>query len=564
MFKNTRIIVTLAGFASLLIAKSAFSQDLNAAVTLTYQQQFDQADKAFADLIKAEPGNAKYYYYSGENQLASYFIDPANISFKTVAGKALERYNKGISVNPDEPLNYVGIGKVALIEGDRKTAEANFAKAQTYLPVKKSKSGMSKQDQAILLIRIAEAYVQIGSTDTATVFSLFRRAEQLDSRNSDLWLIEGDYWFYTLNNGSQAAQDYKLSQDLNPQSKRARLRLGQLYTRIKNYPDALNYYQEAIDIDPSFAPAYLEMGFLYAKTNNKEESKKYFRKYLDLTKNNIAAKRNYANMLIQAEEYPEAIEQINQILAIDSLTFNDLNRALAYSYFEEKQYPKANYYINKFFKNSPAEKLTSKDYAYAGRILIKNGQDSLGIVSLESAFDRDTANMDLLNEIAQAYTKIKKHENAARTYQEKINRSNGSVNDYYKMARAYFDAKLWTEADSALAVVNRMSPDFEPGYLFRARVYSNLDPDTKEGLAKPYYELVAEKALTDPAKYSKDLLESYSYLGYYYLVNRQYCESLVYWDKILGIDPKNDNATSALKDLKSRCPDFKPVYQQQP
>lgn len=563
MLRNTGKFAALIGVAMLVLLKTTVAQDLNAAINLMYQQQFEPADNAFNNLIKAEPGNARYYYYSGENQLASYFIDPANISFKSVAGKALDRYNKGISVNPDEPLNYVGLGKVALIEGDKTTAEANFAKAQGYLPVKKSKTAMSKQDQAILLMRIAEAYVQVGSKDTATVLGLFRRAEQLDSRNPDLWLIEGDYWINTMNNGGQAAQNYRLSQDLMPQSTRARLRLGQLYTRIKSYSDALNYYQEAINIDPSFAPAYLEMGFLYAKTNNKEESKKYFRKYLDLSKSNIAAKRNYANILIQAEEYPEAIEQINQILAMDSVSFNDLNRALAYSYFEEKQYPKAYYYINKFFNNSPAEKITSKDYLYSGRILIKSGKDSLGIVNLETAFGLDTTNMDILNEIAQAYLKIKKHENAARTYQEKINRSNGSTNDYYKMARAYFDAKKWTEADSALAMVNRLSPDFEPAYLFRARVYSNLDPDTKEGLAKPFYDKVVEKAQADSVKYSKDLLESYSYLGYYYLVNRQYCESLMYWDKILGIDPANENAASALKDLKSRCPEFKPVYQQQ-
>jgi len=554
------IAKALVGLGLVFIYTGSRAQDLKAALNMTYQQQFEAADSALNKLIQAEPSNGKYYYYRGENQLASYFVDTANISFKSVAGKATEWYNKGIAANPNEPLNYVGLGKVELIEGDKTTAGVNFSKAQSFIPVKKSKSGMPKTEQAMILIRIADAYVQVGSRDTATVLGLFRRAEQLDSQNPDLWLIRGNYWFYTLNNGSQAAQDYKLSQDLLPQSTRARVRLGQLYTRIKRYPDALNYYQEAIDIDPSFAPAYLEMGFLYAKTNNPEESKKNFRKYLDLTKSNIAAKRRYANMLIQTEDYTEAIEQISQILAIDSVTFNDLNRALAYSYFEEKDYQKASYYINKFFSNSPAEKITSKDYLYSGRILIKNGQDSLGIIQLEKAAANDTTNTDLLYEIAQAYSKIKKPADAARTYQEKINRFNGTTNDYYKMARCYFDAKLWTEADSAFAAVNRLSPDFEPAYLFRARVYSNLDPDTKEGLAKPYYDKVVEKALADSVKYSKDLLESYSYLGYYYLVNRQYCESLMYWDKILGIDPANENANSAIRDLKARCPEFKPVY----
>jgi tetratricopeptide (TPR) repeat protein len=102
-----------------------------------------------------------------------------------------------------------------------------------------------------------------------------------------------------------------------------------------------------------------------------------------------------------------------------------------------------------------------------------------------------------------------------------------------------------------------MSADFEPAYLFRARVYSNLDPETKDGLAKPFYEKLVEKASADSVKYGKDMLEAYNYLGYYYLVNKQYCESLMYWDKIVAIDPANENANSALKDLKPRCPEFK-------
>jgi hypothetical protein len=31
----------------------------------------------------------------------------------------------------------------------------------------------------------------------------------------------------------------------------------------------------------------------------------------------------------------------------------------------------------------------------------------------------------------------------------------------------------------------------------------------------------------------------------------------MYWDKISILDPANENAKSALKDLKARCPEFK-------
>jgi len=548
---------TLAGIALLVIGSASFGQDLNSALKMTYQEQFDAADVAFNALIAKEPANGKYYYYSGENQLASYFVDPTNIPFEAIAKKAVERFNKGIAANPNEPLNYVGLGKVALIQNDMANAGVNFAKAKLFLPARKMKSSLSKPDQATLFIRLAEAYVQVGSKDTVQVFDYLRKAEVLDSKNPELYLVQGDYWFYTLNNGSRAALNYKRAQDFSPNSTRARVRLGQLYTRIRSYQDALNYYQEALDIDPSFAPAYLEMGFLYSKMNKPAESKENFKKYLDLSSSNIAAKRRYANMLIQTEDYKGAIEQINQIMAMDSLSYNDLNRALAYSYYEEKKYDQAKYYIGKFMKNAPAEKVTPKDYAYYGRILIKNGEDSLGINQLTNAFDLDTTNVDLLNEIASLYLKAKKPLNAGATYKLKIQYTNGNVNDYYKMGRAYFDAKNWVEADSAFAKVNRMSPDFEPAFLFRARVYSNLDPDTKEGLAKPFYEILIEKASADSVKYGKDMLEAYNYLGYYYLVNKQYCESLEYWDKIVAIDPANENANSALKDLKPRCPEFK-------
>jgi tetratricopeptide (TPR) repeat protein len=554
---------TFIGASILVIGSVAYAQgqDLNSALNLTYQEQFEAADNAFNALSAKEPANGKYFYYSGENQLASYFIDPTNIPFDAIAKKALERYNKGIAANANEPLNYVGLGKVALIKNDKAVADENFTKAQSFLPAKKVKSSLTKPDQATLLVRLAEAYVTVNSKDSALVLGFLRRAESLDPKNSELYLVRGDYWINVFNNGSRAAENYKRSQDFSPNSTRARVRLGQLYTRIRSYQDALGYYQEALAIDPSFAPAYLEMGFLYAKTNQPEESKKNFKKYLDLSSSNIAAKRRYANMLIQTEDYKGAIAQINQIMAMDSVSYNDLNRALAYSYFEEKQFPQAKYYMKKFMTNAPAEKITGKDYAYDGRISVKNGQDSLGIISLSKAFELDSSNIDLLSEIATLYTKTKKPQNAGDTYKLKIQHTNGSVNDYYKMGRAYFDAKNWTEADSAFAKVNRMSVDFEPAYLFRARVYSNLDPDTKEGIAKPFYEKLVEKASIDSVKYSKDILEAYNYLGYYYLVNKKYCESMEYWDRIVTIDPANENANSALKDLKPRCPEFKSANQ---
>ena len=185
-----------------------------------------------------------------------------------------------------------------MIQKNKTLALEKFSKAESFLPVKKEKSVLSKPEQAQILVRLADAYVQVGSKDSALVFGYLRKAEVLDKKNPELYLVRGDYWITTFNDGSRAAENYKKSQDLAPQSARAKVRLGQLYTRVKSWEDALSYYTQALAIDSTFAPAYLELGFLNSKTNKPEESRKYFKKYLDLSKSNIAANPPNATYMV--------------------------------------------------------------------------------------------------------------------------------------------------------------------------------------------------------------------------------------------------------------------------
>ena len=46
-------------------------------------------------------------------------------------------------------------------------------------------------------------------------------------------------------------------------------------------------------------------------------------------------------------------------------------------------------------------------------------------------------------------------------------------------------------ADSVFAVIAQAAPDSYLGNFWRARANSALDPETTQGLAKPYYEEVA-------------------------------------------------------------------------
>ncbi|MCK7525612.1 MAG: hypothetical protein MZV64_52415 [Ignavibacteriales bacterium] len=79
---------------------------------------------------------------------------------------------------------------------------------------------------------------------------------------------------------------------------------------------------------------------------------------------------------------------------------------------------------------------------------------------------------------------------------------------------------------------------------------ANFDPESENGLAKPFYEKFIELAKRDQEKFKKELIESYSYLGYYYYLQQDNQKSKAVWQEVLLIEPDNKQATEVIKQLK--------------
>jgi tetratricopeptide (TPR) repeat protein len=452
----------------------------------------------------------------------------------------------------------VGLGGLNLINNDIPKAQAEFAKAKALLPSKANKSiKMEPARQALVMIEMAEWYVFTNVKDTATVFSLLRNAEKLDNKNPLLYIVKGDVYFYMLNDGSKAIANYNMAQTLDPNSPAAKLRTGQLWLRARQYTTALNYYQEVIKMDSTYAPAYRELGSLQARAGRQEEAKKNFAKFLELSRN-TAARKQYVNTLIELKDYQEAINQLNEILKVDD-TDNDVNRALAYSYFETQQYDKGLTYIRKFIANSKPEKVRSLDYAYYGRLLVKTKQDSLAAIQLMKAYELDTAKSELISEAALCYTKIKKYDKAKEHYERKILLNKGVAMDYYNLGKVYYSLQDYVNADTNLAIFNMMQPDYIPGFAWRARTKSNLDlKDPKgfntTGYAVPVYEGLIVKTQSDTVKYMKERFESFDYLAFYHYsqfsrdqkLKDEAAKALDYYLKMSAVNP-NDEKVVVIK-----------------
>ena len=557
-----RIYTTVEVIGALLFVLSFYTlpaQDLQTAIKLYKSEQFDASSSMFNKLLTESPNDGDIYYYNGIRYLREFQADTINTSLKEMADSANYMFDLGAKKDPMNPLNFVGLGGLALFVDDIQTAEQHFAKATSLLPSKANKNiVMSPERQCIVLYNMAEAYIRTGVHDTSKVFPLLRKAEKLNKKDPQLYITLGDAYIFMMNDGSKAIYNYNIAQGLDPKSPEAKLRVGQLWMRARNYPDALNTYKEVVKIDSNFAPAYRELGYLYSRANRNDDAQYNYKKFLILSANNTAARKQYVNTLIELKKYPEAISELGEIIKVDTLD-NDVNRALAYCYFETGQYEEGLKYSKKFFKRAKPEKIRSADYAYLGRLLAKTKQDSLAHEMLVKAFEIDSTKSELLSEAAMSLNRIKRYDKALQIYKLKIMIGKANTGDWYNMGKVYYNLQEWGKVDTTLAYYNTLMPDHIAGYQWRARALVNMDPDTKLGLAKPVFEALVEKAVTDSVKYSKELIEAYGYLAYYYLVQFNATKdqengkkALEYSFKILALDPNNEKGKEFVKQIEPR------------
>lgn len=518
-----------------LLVLQAQSQNLKQAVAYTDNELFDMSGQVFYKLLAAKPTDPELLYYMGENFYGSERLDSAAVY-----------YDKGVAADPSFALNYVGKGKISLSKGNLPEAQAFFSKARE----------ISANKKADVLLKIGEAYIVNEAKNMAPAIEVLTLAEKLEPNNPEVHLLLGDAVLVGENDGSRALSSYEKAAALDPKSPKPNVRMGALYERGRAYELALEEYNKAIAMDSTYAPSYRQLGDLFFKFNRYEDAQKSYEKYLKLAGNTPSAKVKYAKFLFLAKKYKEAIAVILEIQQTDN-TVNVLNRLLGYSYYETKQCPEGLAALEKFLQNAPASNnaIIAKDYAYYGKLLACNGKDSLAVIEMKKAQEMDSTDLDIYIDMSNAYLKMAQYDQSIEALTNKLNRTkNPGINDYFRLGQAYYskagavkDSTTFHQADSVFAVVVEKKPEEILGHLYRAKANAGMDPETKYGLAKPYYEKVAELGAADSVKNKRNLIEANYYQAYYYYQIKDKANALVYVDKVLAIDPAYEQAVTLKK-----------------
>lgn len=495
-------------------------------------EQFEKAKRIFSALIQANPSNADNYFYLGKAYYKQDKIDSAKYYFQ-----------QGLAANPNSTLNIVGLGSVDYDLGNVTEAKANFEKA----------IGISLGKDFQTYISIGEVYRELGVRNFDEALNNFLKAKAINPKSPELLVAIGDVYMEQAN-GSEAVKYYTEALKLNPNYVNAHVRTGKLWTRSLNYAEAKIAFDKAIKIDSTFAPIYREYGELELGAKHFESAVEKYKKYLALTDKSLNSQLRYAKFLFYGKQFQESIDIIKQIVAKDSSDYINY-RLLGYSSYEIKDYKAGLTAMNKFFSMNPA-KILPQDYAYLGKLQVKNKLDSMGVNTILRAIALDTTSRDLYGDLSDAYFSMKKYKLSAETYELKLLNTKPTAVDYFNLGRKYYFGLEFAKSDSAFAKLLALNAEYKPAYLFRARNNVQIDNVDKvnDGLAKPFYEKFIELTTTDPKldlkKSGKDLIEAYKYLGdYNYTVLKDYNAAILNFQKVVEIDPNDKDAKLNIEGL---------------
>ncbi len=481
---------------------------------------------------------AEVAYYLGEIYFAENKKDSASYYFR-----------EGNNSNPDYILNEVGIAKLQF-KNNQGLADASLKKIAD-----------KNKKKANVLVAVAKAYFENGMKEKA--FENIENAKKTNAKYAEAYVLEGD--IYAANNDyGRASGAYEQALMLDPNCKEAYVRYADIYTTIKPKL-SIEILERLIAIDPVSPLAQRAVADAYYSAGQFGKAAAAYSRYAASEYSSPSDLSKYASILFYSGDYTKSSEVVNSALKKNPNDFV-MNRLLMYNNFEQKKYPEGLTVAEKFMKMKDQDFIWL-DYMYYGRLLQKNKKMNEALAQFEKARETDPSKTVVYKEIADVYESMGDYDKAIANYETflKEGNENVKVGDYFSLGRSNYFAgnaitatdkeskgkktKYFMAADSLFAYVANKIPESYLGNFWRARANSALDPETEQGLAKPYYEAALIILNANNNKDARQVIECYSYLGYYYFIKGDKATSKSYWNKILELDPNNETAIKALKGI---------------
>lgn len=493
-------------------------------------QQPTKGMKALEDLVASNPENSSYYYYLGLAQLQ------AGDSEKAVAN-----FDKGIEVDKKDGLNYAGKGHALLLDKKPALAKEQFDQA---LKVSRSRN-------ADVFKAIGRAYL----TDTKFLLdaiSALEKARGIDGSDPETHLLLGDaLLIQNPQQGGPAINAYERAASADPKSGKPHFKIARIWQQARAVDNAIAAYNRAVEADPEYAPAYQQLGELYYREKRYNEAVAAYEKYLPLAEDPGNARFQQAFFLFMAKQYDRANDIFESVVNKPDVPPVAL-KYYAYSLTVAGRKEEALNIFQKYFDNAKHEDIQASDFEYYGKLQLALNTpegDSVANEYFAKSLVMDSTQSDIWDLHAKTYNKRKLYGKAAEAYENlAASRENPYTQDIWNVGINYFLDEQWQKADSALTIVTEKAPNMIYGPLYSARARRQIDSTGALALPNPMYDTLVQRALEDPEKYKKELIEAYGYFGTYFInIKPDIPRAKEYFQKILQLDPNNKDARDAVE-----------------
>lgn len=524
----------------------AYEKDVDQAIYFSNTEQPKKAVELMDKTAQANSADPIVWFYLGYVQLKANEVD-----------KAFASFDKGNQLNDKDALNYAGKAYVRIVQNNPVETKTFVDKALA----------LSKSKNPIVLNTIAEGYLT-NKQFANQALELLLKSAGLNKENPETQILLGDAYLQ-LNKGGESVSAYERAASLEPKDATPHYKMGLVYLRSKNYPVATESFDKAIKIDPNYGPAYRELGELYYQTKEGVKAVEMQEKYIPLTENQSQARKQLPFYYVMAKNYAKANEIFKDLVTDPNVTPITL-RFYAKSLFEAGDFRQSIQIFDQYFAKAKREEIEASDYsmqaqAYiklseaakaeakaAGKTLSVTPEDSLAIESFEKGLAIDSTQIEANQLQGDLAFKTKKYKITIRDYNRLLVLRKKPSLDYYNLGRAYYYNSQPVQADSSFSKLVQLQPTMVVGPFWKARTLASQDPESTQGLAKASFEKVVELASANPEKNKNELIEAYSYLGYYHYLKAEFPKSLSYWEKALALKPGDQRATEAIDILKKK------------
>ncbi|MHB9055356.1 MAG: tetratricopeptide repeat protein [Paludibacteraceae bacterium] len=515
---------------------------------------------ALFTVLSASNKTAIDYYESGDwkkakslflttnnlDALDYYYLGMINLKDNN-KNAASEAFHKGLQADPANLYNSVGLAAIQ-IATDPKGAD----KALKTI----SNNKLYKKDTK-MQVAIAEAYAL--NNNLVQTNTYLAKAKKADKKSALPYIFEGNQ-LMAQGKTNEAAVSFENAVYFDPNSKIALVKLAQLYVGTRKQI-AFDYLDKATTIDPNYEYGWKTQADLRYKNGFYPEAKNAFEKYMSLIKPQPDDYQTYGEILYFNKDYAGSLSALSNS-PVNTVT----NRLKMYNLHDQGKFDEAIPVAQTLINTTNKSELIYQDYSYFAEMLNKTKDYANAAKYYELAYQTDSTHKGAVTDIARAYDNAKNYPKAIEYYKKVLDSNPAyTMADIYSLGAAYYSAgtdavttpdvsernEYLKKASDTFGKMAQEFPDHYLGYLSQARSNSALDPETKQGLAKPYYEKALAIMLPNQSERKNDIMEVYQYMGIYYLKKDDYPQSRSYWVKVLELDPTNAIAQQVIKSIDS-------------